>query len=192
MILRRFAAVLALTLAPALPAAAAVLSQVQPDKSRIGFVFKQMGVAVEGRFPKFSAQIAFDPAKPETGRAQIEIDLAAIDAGAAEANDEAKTKNWFHIQQFPKASFVSTGVKPLGGNRYEVAGKLTIKGKSKDIVAPVSFKPEGAGGLFEGSFTIKRLEFGIGAGPWGDTDTVADEVQVKFRLTLVAAAAGAK
>ncbi len=192
MFLRRFAFVLAATLVPALPAVAAVYNQVQPDKSRIGFVFKQMGVAVEGRFPKFSAQVAFDPTKPEAGSAQIDIDLASIDAGAAEANDEAKTKNWFHIQQFPKASFASTGLKPLGGNRYEVAGKLTIKGKSKDIVFPASFKPEGAGGLFEGSFAIKRLEFGIGAGPWGDTDTVADEVQVKFKLTVAAGAAAAK
>jgi polyisoprenoid-binding protein YceI len=181
------AVIFALALAAAQPAGAALLNQMQQDKSRIGFVFKQMGVAVEGRFPKFSAQVAFDPAKPETGHAQIDIDLAAIDAGAAEANEEAKTRNWFHIQQFPKASFVSTGVKPLGGNRYEVAGRLTIKGKSRDVVAPFTFKPEGAGGLFEGSFTLKRLEFGVGAGPWGDTETVADEVQVRFRLAVAAA-----
>jgi polyisoprenoid-binding protein YceI len=192
MTLRRFATILAFALLPALPAAATVFNQVQPEKSRVGFVFKQMGVAVEGRFPKFSAQLVFDPAKPETGRAQIDIDLASVDAGGAEANEEVKTRNWFHIQQFPKASFVSTGVKALGGNRYEVTGKLSIKGKSKDIVIPASFKPEGAGGVFEGSFSIKRLEFGVGAGPWGDTDTVADEVQVKFRLTVAAAPAAAK
>jgi len=171
------------------PAHAAEFNQVQLDKSQIAFVFKQMGVAVDGRFPKFNAQIAFDPAKPEAGRTQIEIDLAAIDAGSAEANDEAKTKNWFHIQQFPKASFVSSSVKALGGNRYEAAGKLNIKGKARDVVAPFTFKPEGSGGTFEGSFVLKRLEFGIGSGPWGDTETVADEVQVKFKFLVAAAAA---
>lgn len=189
MTIRPAAFFLALPLLTALPAAAVEYNQVQPNKSQIAFTFKQMGVAVDGRFPKYTAQVAFDPAKPEAGRAQIDIDLANIDAGSGEANEEAKTKNWFHIQQFPKASFSSTGVKARGGNRYEVAGKLTIKGKSREVVAPASFKAEGDSGVFEGGFMIKRLEFGIGAGPWGDTETVADEVQIKFKLSVAAAAA---
>lgn len=172
-----------------IPAHAAEFNQVDLGKSRIDFVFKQMGVPVEGRFAKFKAQIAFDPAKPDAARTQVDIDLASVDAGGTEANDEAKTKNWFHVQQFPTASFVSTSVKALGGNRFEVAGKLNIKGKARDVVAPFTFKPEGAGGAFEGGFVLKRLEFDIGAGPWGDTDTVADEVQVKFKFLVTAAAA---
>lgn len=180
-------AVLALAAGPVL---GVEYNQVLPDKSQVAFVSKQMGVAVDGRFRKFAAQVSFDPAKPETARAKIDIDLGSVDAGSQEANDEVKDKNWFNIKQFPTASFVSSAVKPLGGNRYELAGKLTIKGKSQDMTAPFTFRQEGNGGLFEGSFTLKRLDFAVGAGPWSDTDTVANEVQVKFKFAVAAAAAG--
>ena len=192
MLANRFWPILALSLSAfVIPAEAAEFSQVQLDKSQITFVFKQMGVPVDGRFRKFNAQVAFDPAKPASSHAQVEIDLASIDAGAPEADDEVKSKNWFNIQQFPTAKFVSSAVKPLGGDRYEVAGKITIKGKTRDVVAPVSVKQEGNSALLDGAFTLKRLEYGVGAGPWSDVDTVADEVQIKFQL-LVSAAAGKK
>jgi polyisoprenoid-binding protein YceI len=185
MLASRLSPILGLSLfAFVIPAEALEFSQVQLDKSQITFVFKQMGVPVDGRFRKFNAQVAFDPAKPASSRAQVEIDLASIDAGAQEADDEVKSKNWFNIQQFPTAKFVSSAVKPLGGDRYEVAGKITIKGKTRDIVAPVSVKQEGNSALLDGAFTLKRLEYGVGAGPWSDVDTVADEVQIKFKLLV--------
>lgn len=178
-----------LALALTLPAQAAEFEQVVTGKSRIGFEFRQMGVPVSGGFRTFAAQVAFDPARPEAARAKVEIDLASIDAGGQEADDEVKSKNWLHIQQFPKATFVSSSVKALGSDRYQLAGKLTIKGTTRDIVVPITFKPDGANGLLEGSFTLKRLDYGIGSGPWGDTDTVADEVHVTFRFLVAAAPA---
>jgi hypothetical protein len=51
------------------------------------------------------------------------------------------------------------------------------------VTAPFTFKPEGQGGTFEGAFTLKRLDYAIGEGAWKDTDTVANEVQVKFRIS---------
>lgn len=178
-----------LALALALPAHATEFDQVITAQSRISFVFKQMGVPVSGGFRTFSAQVAFDPAKPEAARAKVEIDLASVDAGGQEADDEVKSKNWFHVQQFPKATFVSSSVKALGSDRYQLAGKLTIKGKTGEIAVPIAFKPDGSNGLLTGSFNLRRLDYGIGSGPWGDTDTVADEVQVTFRFLVAAAPA---
>lgn len=169
-----------------LAAAAAELNIVQPDKSQIGFVSRQMGVPVEGRFGKFAARIAFDPAKPEAGRAQIDIDLASIDAGSAEANDEVRAKGWFNTREFPQARFVSTGVKPLGGGRFEARGRMTIKGKTRDVVAPFGFKGDGNAGVLEGSIPVMRLQYGVGEGIWSDTGTVADEVLVRFRFNVTA------
>jgi len=166
---------------------AAEFSVVQPDKSAIDFVARQMGVAVDGKFKKFSAQIAFDPAKPEKGSAQIEIDLAGIDAGSAEANEEVKDKAWFNTREFPVAKFVSSSVKPLGGSRYEARGKLSIKGKTRDVIASFSAKIDGGNAVLDGVIPILRLQYGIGDGLWADVATVADEVQVRFRFTLSAA-----
>jgi len=159
------------------------VTAVNLDKSAITFVARQMNVPSDGKFGKFAMQLLFDPAKLNESRVQLEVDLASIDTGSAEANDEVKGKAWFDVKNHPSAKFVSTAVKSLGGNRYEVTGKMTIKGRTKDVTAPFNFKPDGQGGLFEGAFALKRLDFAIGEGAWADTDTVANEVQVKFRIS---------
>ena len=181
MMMRLFAALSVLLFANA---QAAEFSAVQGYKSTISFVTKQMNVPVEGVFRKFTAQIHIDPAKAEAGRAQIEIDLAGIDAGSTEANDEVKGKSWFNVREFPKASFISASVKALGGGRFEASGKMTIKGKTQDMRAPFTLKQEKGVLILDGSFPLKRLDYGIGSGVWSDTAVVADEVQVRFHFVL--------
>ena len=171
----------ALLLQVATPAAALTVLY---DKSRISCVSRQEKVPVEAQFRKFTAQIAFDPAKPETGKAQIEIDLGSFDIGFDEYNDDAKGKNWFDVRNFPRAIFVSTGMRALGGGKFEVRGPLTIKGKTNDVVASFTYKEEGGIGMFDGAFPIKRLQYNIGDGVWRDTSTVADDVQIKFRIAV--------
>lgn len=172
----------ALGILAALPAAAAEFNQVQADKSAIAFTYKQMGVAMDGRFRKFASQISFDPARPANARAAFDVDLASVDAGSAEADQEVAGKPWFDTKAFPTARFVSSGVRPLGGNRYEVAGKLSIKGRSQDLVFPATFTPAGNGGVFEGGFAIRRGDFSIGEGAWSKFDIVANDVLIKFRI----------
>ena len=163
---------------------AAEFSKVQFDKSNITFVSRQMGVSVEGLFKKFAAKVRINPAKVESGSAQIEIDVASIDAGSMEANDEVKGKTWFDVTTYPQASFVSGSVESLGGGKYEASGKMTIKGKSVDLRAPFVMKEDKGALNVDGAITLKRLEFGIGSGLWSDTSVVADEVQIKFHLVL--------
>lgn len=169
----------------------AELSQVQHDKSSVSFGYKQMGVAMDGKFRKFVAKLNFDPSKPAAANAQIDIDLASIDTGTSEGDEEVAGKQWFNSKAFPSAKFVSTRVKSLGADRFEVAGKLSIKGKSVDAIAPFTFKPQGNVGAFDGTLLIKRLDFAIGEGPWADVSTVANEVQIKFHIVANAAPAAA-
>jgi polyisoprenoid-binding protein YceI len=71
----------------------------------------------------------------------------------------------------------------VGGNRYDVAGKLTIKGKTQDIVVPATFTAQGNSGVFDGTFTLRRGDFSIGEGAWAKFDIVANDIQIKFRIT---------
>jgi polyisoprenoid-binding protein YceI len=170
-------------LAPA--AHAAPFTKVQADKSSIQFSYSQMGVPMDGRFRKFAGQLIFDPAQPTKATVAIDVDLSSIDTGTPELDTEAAGKDWFNTQAFPTARFVSSGVKALGGNRYSVAGKLTIKGKSRDLVVPATFTAQGGSGVFAGSFMIRRGDFSIGEGAWSAFDIVANDIQVKFRLTAM-------
>lgn len=168
-------------------ASALAFTQVQPNDSSITFGYRQMGVPLDGKFSKFAAQISFDPARLAKARARIDIDVASIDTGSAEANEEVARKLWFNTSTFPTASFVSSSIKALDGNHYQVAGKLSIKGKTRDVTTPVTFQADGTRGILEGTFTIKRLDYAIGEGEWTDVDTVADEIQIRFHIVVNAA-----
>ena len=156
--------------------------KVDPAKSSVSATFKQMNVPVEAKFKKFSAQIDYDAARPEASKAAMDIDVASFDLGDPEYNREVLKKEWFNAAQFPKASFVSTAIKPDGSGKMNVSGKLTIKGKTADVQFPAMIKKDGAATVFEGTLPIKRLAYNIGEGEWKDTSMVADEVLIKFRI----------
>ncbi len=175
-------AALAATLWAAPPVRAVELKQVDLAQSSVNFQFKEMGVAIDGSFRRFSVQLAFDPARPASAKAAINLELASIDAGSDDANDEVTGKLWFNTRSYPQAVFSSTAVRPLGGNRFEVIGKLTIKGRTQDVTAPFTYTPQGAKGVFDGSFVIRRADFAVGEGEWADFGTVANEIPVKFHF----------
>ena len=175
-----FALVLA---ASAFTAQAVEYKTIQAEKSKVTFQYKQMGVAMDGHFKKFNAQLSFDPAKPATAQAQIEIDLASVDAGSADADDEVVGKSWFNVKAFPKATFVAKQIKPAGANQFEVSGVLTIKGKTQDIKFPLKHVAQGNTGVFTGGFVMRRGDFAIGEGIWAKFDVVANDIQVNFQLT---------
>ncbi|MBI3101835.1 MAG: YceI family protein [Burkholderiales bacterium] len=166
----------------ALPAQAQ--QQLVPAQSSIEFTAKQMGVPMQGQFKKFDAQVAFDPAKPATSRIRFTVDTGSATMGARETDAELPKPVWFNVAQFPQATFESNAIKALGGGKFDVAGKLTIKGTSVNVSVPVALAQSGATTTATGVLPIKRLAFKIGDGEWADTSMVADEVQVKFKLAL--------
>lgn len=166
------------------PALAQSPAKLVPAQSEVAFVTKQMGVPVDGRFNKFDAQISLDPKKPEAGSVVFSIDTASATLEVAESDAEMPKDIWFNVAKFPKATFKSTAIKGLGNGKFEVAGKLDIKGSTRDVVVPVQITQSGANSTATGSFVIKRLDFKIGEAEWTDTTVVANEVTVKFKLAL--------
>ncbi len=154
------------------------------EQSEIVFTGRQMGVPMQGRFQKFSVDAAIDLAAIETSRARLAIDTDSVALPARDFTTEIKRRRWFDTANFPEAVFESNQFRALGENRYEISGTLTLKGVSQEIVVPLTLETEEADLLAEGQFELKRLDFDIGDGPWADTDTVADEVQVRFKLRL--------
>lgn len=169
-------------------AGAANAADLLPAQSELGFTSRQMGVPVDGRFKRFDAKLNFNPKQPAAGSVSFNIELASVSMGAPELESELAKADWFDSKKMPQASFQSSSIKAAGPNKFEVAGKLTIKGKSRDIVVPISLAQTGAGAgaitTANGGFVLKRLEFKIGDGDWADTSMVANDVQVKFKLAF--------
>jgi len=166
-------------------AAGARAQGVLVDKSEIAFTMKQMGVKFDGRFRKWKADVVFEPQQLATSKAVFDVDLASIDLASSESEQEAKGPLWFDTAKFPVAHFASTVIRDLGGGRYEIAGKLSLKGATHDVTIPVAVKT-GADGLrmAEARFPIRRLDYRIGQGEWADTAIVDNDVVVRARIAL--------
>jgi len=171
--------------APAVSASpsAAPMAKLVAASSEVSFTAKQVGVPMDGRFKRFDAQIALDPKQPQSGKVNFSIELGSVSI-AADTDAELLKPEWFNTAKFPKASFVSSGIKATGPGKFEVAGKLSIKGQSRDLTVPVALAAAGGNTVATGSFALKRLDFKVGEGDWADTSVVANDVQVKFKLTL--------
>ena len=152
--------------------------------SEIGFTTRQMGVPVDGKFGKFSAQVTLDPRQPASGSVAFTIDTTTARFGSAEIDAEIPKAIWLDSKRFPQASFQSSAIKASGPGRFEVAGKLTIKGQTRDVVVPVTLTQAGATSTASGQVVIKRLDFKVGEAEWTDTSLLANDVTVRFKLAL--------
>jgi polyisoprenoid-binding protein YceI len=169
----------------AVPAHALEYTDVDLAASRVQFTFKEMGVGIDGSFKKFSAKVHFDPKKLTAAAATVDLDMASVDAGSDEANDEVVGKAWFNTKAFPAAHFAADSVTSLGGNRYQVSGKLTIKGHTQVVSAPFTIATQGKTATCDGSFVIHRADFSIGEGIWADFGTVANDIAIRFHWQLL-------
>ena len=172
----------AVPLALAQPAAPA--AQLVPAGSEVSFTTRQMGVPVEGRFNRFNARIALDPRKPAAGSVSFTVDTASARFGVAEIDAEIGKPVWLSPAQFPQAVFQSTAIRAAGPGKFDVQGKLTLKGTSRDLTVPVQLTQSGGQSTATASFTLKRLEFRVGENEWADTSMVANDVLVRLRLQL--------
>jgi polyisoprenoid-binding protein YceI len=154
-----------------------------PAQSEVTFVAKQLGVPLQGRFKRFQAQVAFDPKALATSQIAFALDLGSVSLNA-DADAELPKAEWFNVPKFPKATFQSTAIQALGGGKFQVLGKLAIKGQARDLVLPVTLTQAKGLSTATGAFTLKRLDYRIGEGDWTDTSIVANEVQVLFKLVL--------
>ena len=187
--MKTYLAISALALLASLAAPACAQQKLVAGQSEIAFTSKQMGVPVDGKFKKFDAQVAFDPKQPASAKIAFNIDIGSATLGSAETEAELVKPDWFNTKLFPQATFESSSVKATGPGKFDVAGKLVIKGASHDVVVPVALAQAGGNTTASGAFVIKRLDFKIGDGDWKDTSMVANDVQVKFKLTLTGVAA---
>ena len=163
---------------------AADYSSIDTSKSKITFTSKLMGSKISGSFGKFSGKVSFNPDEPEKAKANLAIEISSFNAGGDELQEEAKGKDWFNAKLFPTASYVTETIKVTGPNSLDVRGTLTIKGKTVPLSIAVKYQPQGKQMIFDASFQVLRLDFGLGAGNWADTSAVANEVPVNVHLVL--------
>lgn len=160
---------------------------VDPAKSHIKFTGTQTEQPFTGEFKTFSATIDYDPAKPQAAHVVVLVDTGSAATGDTQRDEAMPQSDWFDVKQFPQAKFEATGFKPLGGDKFEADGTLTIRSISKPVVLPFTLTTTGDTAHVVGHADLMRSSFGVGQGAWASPEWVKFEVGVDIDLTATKA-----
>lgn len=177
------AVVLVATAAHAQP----VTYNLDPTHTFVTFEIGHFGTSTNrGRFDKKSGSVELDRAG-KSGKVDLTIEMASINTGTGPFDGHLKSKDIFNVAEFPTARFVSDKFSFNGDKVTEVAGQLTLLGKTQPVTLTASnfncyqspmLKKEVCGGDF--SAKIKRSQWGVDYGlKWGFPDDVNLVIQAE-------------
>lgn len=156
---------------------------IEPAHTQVLFAYDHMGFSNNmGIIAQPSGTLTLDKANPAASKVSVEIPVANLKTGVPALDEHLMKPEFFDSAKFPKAKFVSTGVK-VDGTGAEITGNLTIKGITKPVTLDAEFygagiqpmsKKENIG--FVATGTIKRSEFGMGMA----VPMVGDTVELKI------------
>lgn len=158
-----------------------------PTHTFVTFEIAHFGTSTNrGRFDKKEGTVQFDRAG-KTGQVNIVIDTGSINTGTAAFNKHLQGEDFFNVTKFPTATFASKQFSFSGDKVTEIAGTLTLLGKTQPVTLKATnfncydspmLKREVCGGDFE--TTIDRTQFGMNYGiDWGFPKNVRLLVQVE-------------
>ena len=180
----RIACFATLVLAAAGLALAATQWQMQPKESTLTFIATQAGAPFDGKFEKFTADIAFDPQDLAASRFDVKIDLASVNSRDGERDDTIRSADLFDVKRWPTGRYLADKFTASGGNKFTATGKLTLRDVTREVPIEFTFEKQNGNAWLKGTAAVKRLDFGVGQGEWKDTATVANEIKIRFALLL--------
>lgn len=162
------------------PAADVPIFKITPLQSAIKFGVKA-SVPTEGTFKEWEAAMTFTSTDPSTGVLDIKMDAASVDTGSGMKDDKLRSKDFFNAKNDPYIMFHSTKVVQTGADTFEVDGKFTIRGVTKDKKLEMKvFGARAGSGTIQGTMAFDRKEYGMNSGiPF---IKIADRVEVNVAL----------
>jgi polyisoprenoid-binding protein YceI len=158
--------------------------KVTPEESDVKF-FVKASVAIDGKFNKWEATFTFASPAAESGVLDVKIYADSVDTGSGMKDDKLKSKDFFNAKDDPYITFHSTKVVQTSPTTFDVQGKFTIRGVSKDETLTLTLDPKERGtgnGHIKGSMAFDRKEFGMNSGiPF---IKIADRVEVDVALQV--------
>ncbi|MGQ7249911.1 YceI family protein [Halomonas sp. V046] len=134
---------------------------VQFKISHLGFSY------ILGSFESFDGSFSYDPDNLEASEANVEVEVASLTTNHAERDKHIQSADFLDADEYPTATFTSTGFAPSGDNEGVLTGDLTLHGVTNSIEMPVTLLGEGddpwgnyrAG--FEGSTELALADYDI-------------------------------
>ena len=156
--------------------------------SNVKFAVTHMVVSeVEGSFKIFDGTVEHTKADFSDAKVNFTVDVNSINTDNERRDNHLKSDDFFNAAQFPQMKFVSTAFKPLGNNKYQLEGNLTIRDVTKPITFDVSYggtlkTAQGSKAGFKAKSTIDRFDYNL---KWDKaTETGGLVVSKDVQLTL--------
>lgn len=175
--------------------AAAAPPEYRFDTAHSNFYFDVQHIfsTIRGYFSEYSGTVKFDPANLKESAMRFEVKVDSIQTAIAKRDTHLRSDDFFSAGKFPRMTFESTEIRPAGENRFDVAGKLTIKDVTKEVVLPFTYFPEKdhpadpksrvAG--FEARLTLDRHEYRVGDEKYFKMGLIGKDVTLLVSLEVM-------
>src|SRR6516162_6622095 len=111
---------------------------IDPGHSAARFSVKHLMVStVRGTLGKVTGTIEYDGKTVESIKADVTVDLSAINTENESRDKDLKSDNFFDIAKYPTVTFKSKRVQPDGPGRFKLIGDLTMHGVTKALTLEV-------------------------------------------------------
>ncbi|MBU6173094.1 MAG: YceI family protein [Planctomycetes bacterium] len=152
------------------------------EKSTIEFVGKKTEAGKEvthpGGFKEFTADLKINWETPEQSTLVIEIKTDSIFSDDKKLTEHLKQPDFFDVKKHPTIKFESTKLEMKGESEAVVTGKLTMLGKTVEIVVPTKSEMSDTALTVNAEFSIDRTKWGMNYG----LPKVDGKVQLKAKL----------
>lgn len=150
------------------PAHAAEIYKIDPLHTAVVWRVSHFGFSSpSGKFMNIEGTVELDEKKPTKSKVSVTIPLASVNSGVAELDQHLRGKDFFEVETYPTATFVSDRVVMKGKQTANVFGTLTLHGVSRPVMLKVKLNKAGENMMkvqtagFSASTKIKRSDFGI-------------------------------
>lgn len=156
--------------------------------SSVEFVGSKVTGTHKGGFKTFKGSATTSEDGKTLLQVEVEIDVNSIWTDDPAATNEKltghlKSGDFFDAEKHPKATFITTGIKPGGeGGTHTLTGNLTMRGISKGISFPATVKLEGGKLSAEAAFKVNRKDFGMQYAGKAD-DLIRDDVGITLKVS---------
>ena len=162
-----------------------------PAHSAVTFRVRHLGITwVNGTFAQWTADLDYDPARPDAARVTAHIQPASVSTGNDRRDNDLR-QNYLMVDSFPQMTFVSKRVEQIAPDRLRITGALTIRGVTREValdteIGGVAVTPMGRRTAFSATTAVKRQDFGITRNPFLEgTQMVGDEVRITIDIEAV-------
>ncbi len=151
------------------------------ENSKVNFVIKNLGLAVNGSFSGLKGNITFDPKNLKSFEITASVNSNSVNTDNKARDKHLRKADYFDVEKYPEITFKSTKIEVAKRiNRYDVEGTITIKGISKPIKLEMLLTENGTKLELKCNFEINRRNFKI-----GDSSMILSDT-AKMSLLLIA------